>query len=213
MFFPRMPFFVPWIFPQSLCRIPSAGSRIFLTFDDGPTPGVTEPLLDLLAERHAKAVFFCLGKNAEAHPGILRRILSEGHAIGNHTYSHANAWKVGRGQWLANVERGRSVLEQLAGISVPLFRPPYGKLTLSGYHKVQETAQTVLWDVVVGDFSPSLSSEHVLWNATNKARPGSILVFHDSVKCAPKMEFALPQALDYYQKMGWEFDQNLTESI
>lgn len=209
MFFARMPFPVPWIFPEAICRVPSAGNRIFLTFDDGPTPGVTEPLLDLLTERGAKAVFFCLGKNAEAHPSIIHRILAEGHALGNHTYSHANAWKLSRTEWLANLAKGRSVLEQVSGQSIPLFRPPYGKLTLPGYRAVKQDAKIVLWDVVTGDFSPSLSAQDVLKNATQKARPGSVLVFHDSVKCQEKMAFAVPASLDYYEQKGWAFDQVL----
>lgn len=206
MFFARMPFMVPWVFPEAICRLPSAGNRVFLTFDDGPTPGVTEPLLDLLAERGAKAVFFCLGKNAEAHPAIIHRILAEGHTLGNHTYSHANAWKVTRAEWLANVAQGRIVLEQVSGQSITLFRPPYGKLTPHGYRAIKQEAKMVLWDVVTGDFSPSLSAQDVLQNATQKARPGSVIVFHDSVKCKEKMEFALPKSLDAFIRKGWAFD-------
>jgi peptidoglycan/xylan/chitin deacetylase (PgdA/CDA1 family) len=202
-----MPFPVPWLFPEAICRIPDSGDRVFLTFDDGPTPGVTEPLLDLLAARGAKATFFCLGKNAEAHPAILRRILSEGHAIGNHTYSHANAWKVSRKEWLENVQKGRIVLEQLTGQAVTLFRPPYGKLTLAGYRSVKQTAQIVLWDVVTGDFSPHLVPDQVLRNATQKARKGSVLVWHDSLKCASKMQYSLPLALDYFDQRGWKYDR------
>ena len=76
-----------------LWNIDSKKKELFLTFDDGPTPRVTEWVLDILSSFEAKATFFCLGKNVEQFPEIYQRIIDEGHAVGNHTYDHPNGWK------------------------------------------------------------------------------------------------------------------------
>ena len=78
---------------ERLWRVPTREKKIYLTFDDGPIPGVTHQVLDILNQFKAKATFFCVGENIHKHPEIYQRILAEGHATGNHTWSHINGWK------------------------------------------------------------------------------------------------------------------------
>ena len=101
----KPPKFVRRIFPSLVWEMPPS-EEVYLTFDDGPTPGVTEMILEQLAKYGAKATFFCLGKNAEMHPELFQRIVAEGHRIGNHTYSHQKGWRMSLEGYLEDVEFG-----------------------------------------------------------------------------------------------------------
>jgi peptidoglycan-N-acetylglucosamine deacetylase len=177
-----------------------------LTFDDGPTPKITEHTLDLLARHRAKATFFLIGKNAEQHPPLVRRILQEGHTIGNHTWSHVNAWKVPTEDYLEDAQRGRLTLEQLTGTEIRYFRPPYGRLTYGTYHALRKLCRIALWDVLSADFDLEITPEQVWDNVRRHAADGSVVVFHDSVKCEPRMVPALEQTLQLFSQDGYLFE-------
>ena len=121
--------------------------RVYLTFDDGPTPGVTEWILDQLAEYDAKATFFCLGKNAEQYPHLYRMIVDAGHAIGNHTYSHQKGWGMSLERYLEDVDFANDILH------TDLFRPPYARIKPSQAHRISERYNIVMWDVLSRDYS------------------------------------------------------------
>jgi peptidoglycan/xylan/chitin deacetylase (PgdA/CDA1 family) len=106
-----------------LWHVETTSKELYLTFDDGPTPQVTEKALELLKRYHANATFFCLGKNVEEHPSIYQRVLDDGHAVGNHSYDHPDGWKTGPFSYLRNVARARPFVDSA------LFRPPYGRIT------------------------------------------------------------------------------------
>ena len=98
----KPPKFVRRIFPSLVWEMPPS-EEVYLTFDDGPTPGVTEMILEQLTKYGAKATFFCLGKNAEMHPELFQRIVAEGHRIGNHTYSHQKGWRMSLEGYLEDI--------------------------------------------------------------------------------------------------------------
>ena len=98
--------------------------KIFLTFDDGPIPGLTDWLLDLLAEKEVRATFFCVGQNIKKHPELFQRIVNEGHAVGNHSFNHLNGFETPRDVYLKNIQITDDAIEEL-GIQTDLFRPPY----------------------------------------------------------------------------------------
>lgn len=173
--------------------------ELFLTFDDGPHPEVTPFVLDTLAEFGAKATFFCIGKNIEAHPHVFQRILQEGHAVGNHTYDHLNGWETG------NMQYWRNVLQTDRLMSANLFRPPYGKIRRSQAKALKSRYHLVMWDVLTWDFQQDISQEQVLSNAINHAEQGSIIVFHDSEKAANNMKYALPRVLSHFTEKGYTF--------
>jgi peptidoglycan/xylan/chitin deacetylase (PgdA/CDA1 family) len=181
---------------------------IYLTFDDGPHPVVTPFVLDTLKQYNAKATFFCIGKNVVAHADIYRRVLDEGHRVGNHTFNHLNGWKVSDELYLKNIlEAGRY-------IDSSLFRPPYGKITrfqvklLTGIRNspVNSNFKIIMWDVLSGDFDVSLSAETCSLNVIKNAAPGSVVVFHDSEKAFPRLKEALPKALQYLSEKGYKFE-------
>lgn len=186
-----------FIFKGLVWSIPAKKNTLFLTFDDGPTPGVTDFVLDILDHYNAKATFFCLGKNIEQHPGIFEDIIQQDHAVGNHTYSHKNGWKT----------KNKIYYQDVKDFPYPtkLFRPPYGKITLSQYSVLRTQYSIIMWDVLSGDFDPKVSGEQCLTNVLKYAQPGSIIVFHDSVKAREKLKYALPKVLEHFSNKGYEF--------
>ncbi len=116
------PVWIRKLFPGLIWTIPNDNNEIYLTFDDGPDPEVTPWVLDLLAKYDAKATFFCLGRNVERYPEIFKRILCEGHAVGNHSYSHLDGWRTGKKRYVRDIERAAKLIQSF------LFRPPYGRI-------------------------------------------------------------------------------------
>jgi peptidoglycan-N-acetylglucosamine deacetylase len=173
--------------------------EIFLTFDDGPTPEVTEQVLDILKQYNAKATFFCLGKNVASHPQIFNRLISEGHAVGNHTYDHPNGRKTNHYTYLKSVVKAEEVFQ------TNYFRPPYGQITRGQIAALKNKYQIVMWDIITGDFDPTITEDKVVKNVLDYARRGSIVVFHDSVKAAPRMIPALKIVMQELHSKGYAF--------
>jgi len=201
----------PWLakkaFPAYIWNIPSKEKVIYLTFDDGPTPEITEETLDILAQYNAKATFFCIGKNVTANLGIYQRIINEEHAVGNHTYNHIKGWKSSNATYINDIEKTQEVLKsKLITHNSKLFRPPYGKLKPSQGKALQKLGyKIIMWDVLARDWNKAISKESVLNNIIKNTEDGSIVVLHDSIKASKNMLYALPKALDYLSKKGFTF--------
>ena len=193
-----------WI-PRLLRRvIPEAtwefddAEGVYLTFDDGPTPGITEWILATLAKYDAKATFFMLGKNAEHYPDLHQRIIDAGHRIGNHTYSHQKGWGVPLERYVEDVDYANGILGST------LFRPPYARVTPSQMRAVAQRYKIVMWSIISYDYSQTTSPQKCLRNVTSQLAPGSIVVFHDSEKSFRNMSYALPRTLEYIKSKGWK---------
>lgn len=182
-----------------LWRVPTTAYELHLTFDDGPHPEVTPWVLDQLREHEAFATFFCVGRNAEAHPDIMTRIRDEGHAVGNHTWDHRDAWRTDARQYL------RSVLRCQALTGSSLFRPPYGRISPALVRTLGSRFTVVMWDVLSADFDQRISPAQCLRNVVEQAGPGSIVVFHDSVKAWPRLREALPGTLAHFTEAGYRY--------
>lgn len=182
-----------------LWHVPTDKREVYFTFDDGPTPGVTEAALDLLQKYDAKATFFCLGKNAESHPELFARIVGAGHAIGNHTYDHPDGWKTTPMAYL------RNVIEAKRSIHSKLFRPPYGRITPAQVNALKSRFRLVMWDVLSADFDTSNTPRQCYENVVNNVTHGSIVVFHDSLKAQTNMLFALERSLEHLSREGYIF--------
>ncbi len=198
-FYTTVPKIVKRIYPQAWFNFNEPNQRVYLTFDDGPTPGVTEAALDLLALHGAKATFFCLGKNVVNHPEIYQRILQEGHSVGNHTMHHELGWKTGVQDYLNSIDECGKLVDS------KLFRPPYGKIRPRQVRAVQEKYRMVMWEVLTGDFLENRSVELCTHAFLNYTRPGSIVVFHDSHKAAERMLPTLEKGLAHFTALGFEF--------
>ncbi|RTL55527.1 MAG: polysaccharide deacetylase family protein [Sphingobacteriales bacterium] len=207
MYFVKTPWWLCKLYPALTWRIPVKEKTLFLTFDDGPEITATPFVLDVLKQYHAKATFFCLGKNVAEHINIYERILTEGHAVGNHTYRHLNGWKTNNEVYF------NDVFEAAKYIDSGLFRPPYGRITRfqasilqkAASSNMQRTFKVIMWDVLSGDFDTTISSVECLTNVVTYTKPGSIIVFHDSVKAFNHLQFVLPKVLAYFSENGFQF--------
>lgn len=195
MYLVKTPTFVQ-NFYNSLTWTINSADNIYLTFDDGPDPLCTPWVLDTLNQFDAKATFFCIGKNAEAHPDLIDRIISEGHSIGNHSYSHYSGWTTSTKNYVVDVDKCASLIKS------NLFRPPYGRLKPAQLKKLKAQYKIIMWDVMIGDFDKKLSPDQCLSNATEIPNAGSIVLFHDTIKCLEKLKYVLPMALDFYDNEG-----------
>jgi peptidoglycan-N-acetylglucosamine deacetylase len=192
MFIHQIPSFIPSFFPRFTWS-KAADRQIYLTFDDGPTPEITDFVLECLAEYNAKATFFCIGKNVVDNTAIIRRIQSAGHSIGNHTMNHCNAWKMDFTSFIEDVKKCEDVFVQQQIKSIG-FRPPYGRITRKMYREMDDI---ILWSVLTGDYNASLKSDEILEAVIPLLNPGAIVVMHDSVKAFPHLQVILPAILAY----------------
>ncbi|MEL7161757.1 MAG: polysaccharide deacetylase family protein [Bacteroidota bacterium] len=172
---------------------------IYFTFDDGPIPQLTPWVLEQLAAYDAQATFFCVGNNARRYPELIQDILTAGHSIGNHTMHHLDGWKSD------NVPYFHDVRHCAIQVKSSLFRPPYGRLMPSQAQFLQRHYEIVMWDVLSGDFDPELTAEDCFQNVVRNAKPGSIVVFHDSLKAEEKLRAFLPRLLEHYAALGYRF--------
>ena len=189
--------FIKKIFFRHIWSIPNKEKGVYLTFDDGPTPEITEWVLAELKKHEAKATFFCIGNNIEKHPSIFSKILQEGHAIGNHTFNHLNGWKTDKTAYVQNALQCEKSIEAFSYRS-KLFRPPYGKIKPSQARALRDKGyQVIMWDVLSADFDQQISPEQCLENVLRNVASGSIIVFHDSVKAYENLKYVLPKTLSF----------------
>ena len=200
MFLVKPPTIIKKYYPNLVWDIPNTEKKIYLTFDDGPIPEITEWVLDLLAQNNIKATFFCIGDNVAKHTSVYKRILAEGHAVGNHTFNHLNGWKTGRVEYLNSIEQCSKLVDS------NLFRPPYGRIKKSQLKNLSATHKIIMWDVLSGDFDQKTSPEKCYQNVVNNTESGSIIVFHDSLKAERNLNYALPKIIEYLLAEGFVFD-------
>ncbi|WP_299312361.1 polysaccharide deacetylase family protein [uncultured Aquimarina sp.] len=181
---------------------------IYLTFDDGPIPEVTEFVLDQLNLFNAKATFFSIGENIKKHPEVFNRIIVEGHRIGNHTMNHLKARKSTFSKYVNNVLECEKKINEHIKIKNKIFRPPNGQLSKSKLTELRKYGyQIVLWDVLSKDWDKNVSPKQCFNNVINNSKSGSIIVFHDSIKASKNLEYALPNVLKYFTEKGYIFDK------
>jgi len=198
MYLVKTPWWLRKLYPSALTwKVAAQQNEIFLTFDDGPHPTITPFVLEQLRKYNAKATFFCLGKNVKEYHNVFRQILDEGHRIGNHTHNHVNGWKSTDVAYLKNIFYARKYIDS------NLFRPPYGRISRFQIQQLKPTFNIVMWDVLSGDFDINLSPQKCLENVVANTTPGSVIVFHDSEKAFPRLEYALPKALEFFAEKGF----------
>lgn len=189
------PKFIQRLFPDIIWRIDDEDG-IYITFDDGPTPGVTEWILATLRKYDAKATFFVLGKNVELYPDLYEKICQEGHRIGNHTYSHQKGWRMACERYIEDIDFASDIVHS------NLFRPPYARITPSQIGLVAQRYKIVLWSILSFDYKRNLSCLTCARAVTRDIRGGDIILFHDSDKSFKNMCFALPRLLDKAKELG-----------
>ncbi len=194
------------IFSNITWNINTDRKVVYLTFDDGPIPDVTEKILFALDLFDAKATFFCVGENVKRYPHIYKKILDNGHTTGNHTFSHLNGIKTDTKDYIENIEKASKY------INSNLFRPPHGRIKTSQQKIIEQNYKIILWDVLSYDFDRQISKEKCFGNVKHFTRPGSVIVFHDNIKATNNMFYALTQTLLLYKEAGYSFEA-ITDDI
>ena len=202
MYLIKTPFWLRGIYPSLTWRKLNDTKTVYITFDDGPIPIVTPFVLKTLKEFGAEATFFCIGDNVKKHPDVFNQVVGAGHSVGNHTFNHLRGWDTNDEEYVSNTLKCHEL------VGTRLFRPPHGRIKFSQISKLRERIeglQIIMWDVLSGDFDQKLSPEKCLRNVLKATVPGSIVVFHDSLKAFDRLEYTLPRALEAFVKKGFTF--------
>ncbi|MCH7400730.1 polysaccharide deacetylase family protein [Belliella kenyensis] len=181
-------------------------NKIYLTFDDGPVPGVTDYVLDLLQSFDMKATFFMVGDNVRKYPQLAKRVINEGHAVGNHTFHHLNGFKTKDEIYLEDIRKCHDIVSEKLGVEARCFRPPYGRLKKSQYELIKSEWELIMWDVLSGDFDQNQSSRTCLEKTQQYTRNGSVIVFHDQPKAFPVLEQVLEPYLYFIKNNKYQTD-------
>lgn len=194
----QIPDFIKLMWRTPVWRINPSEKVIYLTFDDGPNPEVTPRVLDILDEFEAKATFFCVGENVMKYPKIFQEVKHRGHAVGNHTFNHVKGTEKTVKEYVDNVGKAHEYIHS------KLFRPPHGRITLSQVNKLKADFKIIMWDFITYDFDRQVTSTEILKEVKLRSRNGSVVIFHDSLKARKNVLEALPEALRYWKKEGYE---------
>ncbi|MCE5345260.1 MAG: polysaccharide deacetylase family protein [Bacteroidales bacterium] len=162
------------LYPGAVFRIKTNEKLLCLTFDDGPHQDSTPKLLDILEKHNIKAVFFCTGKSAGENPVLINQIISGGHMIGNHGFSHLNGWITSLNRYIEEVSDAAPFTSRV------IFRPPYGRIRFDQFRKLRKTYKIVFWDIMPYDFDKKFGAGNSLKILKKMVRPGSVVVLHDS---------------------------------
>ena len=200
MLIERPPYLYRKLFPGSVWRLPAEEPCVYITFDDGPNALTTPRLLRLLDHLAVPATFFCVGDNVRRYPEHYRAILAAGHTVGNHTYHHIRGLSLPASAYMADVQQAAELIHSR------LFRPPHGRLTPAQLSALRTAGyRIIMFDVVTRDYNPRLTPDNVFHIATRYARNGSLIVFHDSPKAAPRLFDALPRVVTHLRAAGYTF--------
>lgn len=188
-----------FLYPKAVWNVKTDEQNLYLTFDDGPIPGLTEWVLDILKQYNVKATFFCVGNNIEKHPELFKRIKEEGHLVGNHTFNHVKGFKTKTADYIDNTLKCEALTK------TKIFRPPYGQLKRPQYKKLLEHGyKIVMWDVISYDYE-KIGPEQCFLNVKKNVKKGSVILFHDNVKAEKNIKYALPLTIEYFLKLNYNF--------
>lgn len=181
----------------TISSIPNDEGIIYLTFDDGPEPGITEFVLDELRKYDFKATFFCTGKNAEKYPDLVNKIKAEGHTIGNHTYSHTKAYDISWRKYVDDVHKADTLIRSV------YFRPPNGCLTMVSWFQLRKKYKIIYWTLGSGDWCKDSFNYEDSMIELQKTKSGDIILFHFSKDLENGTRKLLPDYLVWLNKKGF----------
>lgn len=174
---------------------------IYLTFDDGPEPGITEFILTILKKYNVPATFFCCGKNIDKYPDLVAQIQKNGHKIANHTDSHLNGLYLNSKIYYRDVENGAKKTRSI------LFRPPWGGINIKEYFHLCQRYKIILWDIVSNDTSATgVDVEYEMARLARTTKLGHIVLFHFVNKHAANTQKLLPLFIEMALRKGYSFD-------
>jgi len=199
----HVPSLVQKVFPDYTWHRSRTSQKIYITFDDGPVPGITDKVLDILNSYNYKATFFMVGDNVQKHPTLANEVIAAGHIIGNHTYHHIKGNNSSTTAYYADFQKCQEVLEEKLAFTAKMFRPPYGRISSEQAKEIGKTHEVVMWDVLSGDYDLNLSADRILKKTVKHTQNGSIIVFHDQQKTSNRLPALLSDFLKYITDQGY----------
>ncbi len=185
------------IFRQATWQEDESKNEVFITFDDGPIPEVTPWVLDEADKWNAKLTFFCVGDNVRKHPDVFAEVIKRGHAVGNHTFNHLRGWACDKETYFKNIDKATELIQS------QYFRPPHGQIYPKYQKELKERfKKIVMWSLLTYDYDQKKSGEQVFRTVKRHLQPGSIIVFHDSLKAEKRMRYAFPKTLELIAERG-----------
>jgi peptidoglycan/xylan/chitin deacetylase (PgdA/CDA1 family) len=200
MFKHTIPFFLQRIMPSLTWMVKTNDKAVYLTFDDGPHPEITSWVMEQLNRYNAKATFFCVGENIAKHQDTYNTILAQGHAVGNHTYNHLSGWSHSQNAYFNNIDLCADLVKS------NLFRPPYGRVVPWQIQKLKAKGyDIIMWSILTRDYDQDIDTKQAISATVSNAKPGSIIVFHDSLKAEHQLKKILPEVLQQLSQKGFQF--------
>ncbi len=204
--FYKTPTILQKILPGVEWKVNTTEKNIYLTFDDGPIPELTNKILHILAQFDAKATFFCVGDNVRKHPEIFKAILAAEHSVGNHTQHHLKAWKSDKKDYLNDIDACDYYIQQHHRPKTKLFRPPYGQITPRLAKTISKLGyRIIMWDVLSKDYNRKIDTDIIIKKTIKHSKAGSIIVFHDNLKAQDNILLTLPVYLKHFTELGFKF--------
>jgi len=197
--FVKTPTIIQRFFPSIIWKKETSKKKIWLTFDDGPDEKITIFLLNLLKRLQIRATFFLIGKQVVKYPELARKIIEEGHTIGNHSYSHLNGLLTSNNRYYDDIDKAQKI------VNSKIYRPPYGKISPIQLRKLKAKYKIIMWDVLSWDFKENISSEKIYHNVINNTEKGSIIVFHNNIKSYNTIIKTLEKILVKLKEEGYIF--------
>lgn len=197
--FVKTPKIVQQFFPSIIWKKKTTNKKIWLTFDDGPDKEITVFLLNLLKKLKIHATFFLIGEQIVKYPELTKKIIEDGHVIGNHSYSHLNGLLTSNKTYYNDIDRAQKI------VNSNIFRPPYGKISPIQLRTLKKKFKIIMWDVLSWDFKKNISSEKIYNNVINNTKKGSIIVFHNNIKSYQTIKRNLEKILVKLKEEGYSF--------
>jgi peptidoglycan-N-acetylglucosamine deacetylase len=194
----HVPRFVKWVYPSQIWSFDTP-NVVYITFDDGPHPQITERLLDILKQYEVRATFFVLGEKAEKYPELMVKIQEAGHEIGNHGYLHLNGLETDAEEYFENYRKG------IPFQTINYFRPPYGKISRSMAARIGSSTKLAMWSWLSYDYDAECSDEQIIKNLKKHVKGGDVLVFHENDKTIDRFEVMVTAAIRILRDKGFEF--------
>jgi len=198
------PKFIKLIYPNFLWN--TKNEEILLTFDDGPNPETTDKLLEFLKDNKIKALFFCLGENVKRYPDLCKRIIDNGHTVGNHTFSHKKINEVSKKEIIEEIKKTNNLISKKFNYRVNYFRPPHGRITLATTKIMDEVKlKNVMWSLLTWDYKGNFKT--VKKSITKYLKNNSIVVMHDSNKTKNILMDSVGLLVDEVKKNNYKFGE------
>jgi peptidoglycan/xylan/chitin deacetylase (PgdA/CDA1 family) len=200
MFRYTLPLWITAFFPSLTWKVKTRERKVYLTFDDGPHPGITPWVLEQLSSYNARATFFCIGDNVRKFRSVYEDVVNAGHGTGNHTYRHLNGWKTPLEEYVSDTETCSELVKS------DLFRPPYGRITRRQIKALKTKYRIIMWSVLTRDYDRALETKDALKRIKASIEPGCIIVLHDSEKAEAKLKELLPEILRFCSENQFTFE-------